>query len=663
MSNITVTTAFSQGAVFYAGETLSCTISFTNSHQQQPSSLHTNGLVDRHKHARAQSYSSFDLTSNNAKPTLREVESLAITDPPSRKMSLSSLASSTYSYLTGSTAVTTKEPECLPEAKKWEENKDTHQFIQYHDFPDQTIELDDDEDTESIDTQSLYSSSRRSSIDSNASHIPPLSSRRHPNQLYRLSTPACRSSIFLQRNHPEHLLWGFAQVVGQFTSDPKMLNSSKFASLKSKAMYHPFGTSSMRGERGGGGGGGGMLMKKSESSYNKRESQTTMPVFSTPPSILFVDLNLSPGETVTYSYRLKLPKNLPPSYRGKSIRFNYYLVIGSQRSASATRKSVGAQQGHVVQIPFRVFNHVSENGSRPIYDLMTPVINYTDQAIITTLPMKSSSSCLSADGTSARKKSTSTKSTSDDTKCRQEFKEYIDGLLLKTASKTSIDEIMQRQNDLYEHDQDQEDENEEKLHGKSCRQTISRITNTSKRATFDICKNNRRVAQLHLIKTLFRLGEPIQGIIDFEGAVIPTFQISIYLESHEVVDESIASRQPQYIARVSRKRHAGHHTFSRYDKRISFSLAVPTGESPEFQTSAIKLQYYLKIEFVTAAGTSNANEPTFQDKFHQYYHASTQVEASSFDCQIPVHVFGCSHGSYSNSSSTIFGGPHTFALQ
>lgn len=81
-------------------------------------------------------------------------------------------------------------------------------------------------------------------------------------------------------------------------------------------MYHPFGTSSMRGERGGGGGGGGMLMKKSESSYNKRgdycqcvvpncinnvkaESQTTMPVFSTPPSILFVDLNLSPGETVT----------------------------------------------------------------------------------------------------------------------------------------------------------------------------------------------------------------------------------------------------------------------------------------------------------------------------------------------------------------------------
>ncbi|OAD02953.1 hypothetical protein MUCCIDRAFT_109804 [Mucor lusitanicus CBS 277.49] len=556
-------------------------------------------------------------------------------------MSLSSLASSTYSYLTGSTAVATKEPESLPQTKKWEETKDTQRFIQEGILSDQTIELGDDEN-ESVDTQSLYSSSRRSSIDSNASHIRPVTSRRQPNQLYRLSTPIYRSSSFIQQqSHSEHLLWGFAQVVGQFVSDPKMLDPSKFALLKSKTMYHPFGGVSTVGR-----GGGGMLMKKFESSYNKRESQST-PVFSTPPSILFVDLNLSPGETVKYSYKLKLPKTIPPSYRGKSIRFNYYLVIGSQRSApsfSAAKKSVGAQQGHVVQIPFRVLNHVSEDGSRPIYDLMCPEINYTDQAIITTIPMKSSSCCSSIDGASSQKNPISTKSASDNKKCRQEFKEYIEGLLEKTAAKTSIDEIMQKQNDLYEHD---EEEKQDKIYSKSCQQTISRITNTSKQATFDICKNNQRVAQLHLIKTLFRLGEPIQGIIDFEGAVIPTVQISIYLESHEVVDEFIALRQPQYIARVSRKRHAGHHAFS-----------VPTGESPEFQTSAMKLQYYLKIELITT-GASNANEPTFQDKFHQYHHAASQIDASHFDCQIPVHLLGCSNGSY----STIFGGPHTFALQ
>lgn len=42
-----------------------------------------------------------------------------------------------------------------------------------------------------------------------------------------------------------------------------MLDSNKFAPLKSKTMYHPFGTSI-------GGGGGGMLMRKSELTSNKR---------------------------------------------------------------------------------------------------------------------------------------------------------------------------------------------------------------------------------------------------------------------------------------------------------------------------------------------------------------------------------------------------------
>lgn len=61
------------------------------------------------------------------------------------------------------------------------------------------------------------------------------------------------------------------------------------------------------------------------------------------------------------SYKLKLPHNLPPTYRGKSMRFNYYLVIGSQRSGSNASSTPFGAQGHVVQIPFRVFNHVTGN--------------------------------------------------------------------------------------------------------------------------------------------------------------------------------------------------------------------------------------------------------------------------------------------------------------
>lgn len=72
--------------------------------------------------------------------------------------------------------------------------------------------------------------------------------------------------------------------------------------------------------------------------------------------------------------------------------------------------------------------------------------------------------------------------------------------------------------------------------------------------------------------------------------------MSILLESHEIIDTSIAQRPASYIAKVSRKRHAGHFAFCRNDARTTFSLAVPTSESPEFQTTGSKFMfnvYYL----------------------------------------------------------------------
>lgn len=45
-------------------------------------------------------------------------------------------------------------------------------------------------------------------------------------------------------------------------------------------------------------------------------------------------------------------------------------------------------------------------------------------------------------------------------------------------------------------------------------------------AMFDICKNNQRVAQLHLTKTSYRLGEAVLGVLDFEHAVLPTYEVS-----------------------------------------------------------------------------------------------------------------------------------------
>ena len=76
-----------------------------------------------------------------------------------------------------------------------------------------------------------------------------------------------------------------------------------------------------------------------------------LPLLNTPPSILFSDLDIAPGESKTFTYDILLPAQLPPSYRGKVVRFSYKLVIGVQKTV------MGDTQ--IITVPFRVFSRTN----------------------------------------------------------------------------------------------------------------------------------------------------------------------------------------------------------------------------------------------------------------------------------------------------------------
>lgn len=127
---------------------------------------------------------------------------------------------------------------------------------------------------------------------------------------------------------------------------------------------------------------------------------------------------------------------------------------------------------------------------------------------------------------------------------------YVNELSEHVNGNTSIHEITRRESDAYEEptaeqDQDDDETAEKRMYGRACAQIVSRITNASRKgkvwmdgwmdkwdsllydiAMFDICKNNQRVAQLHLTKTSYRLGEAVLGVLDFEHAVLPTYEVS-----------------------------------------------------------------------------------------------------------------------------------------
>ncbi|CAO3642582.1 unnamed protein product [Cunninghamella echinulata] len=541
------------------------------------------------------------------------------------------------------------------------------------------------------------SQSRRSSVDSMASSHPYINTSQlnHHHYHHQGPSPSVISPIVVHSANsrrlsrllkspstpsllkkPEHLLWGFAQVVGQFIVDPTLINNNEFAPLKHRTMYRPQGS--------GFGGGGGLWNGKADPKIDTR----TTPVFSTPPSILFVDLDLAPGETKKYSYKLKLPNDLPPSHRGKSIRFNYYLVVGTQRAGNINQpRSNGIQpQGQIVQLRFRILNHVSEDGSRPIYDLMNPVVIYKDEAQVELVgdqhnkkSKRSASISSTTSGSSATVQSnhhkTSSSTSPEVLKERQLFMDYVNELLEKSHNgHEDIQEITRRESDAYEerHTPNDEDEDNdvmtEQEYRKSCAQVVSRITHASRKAMYDLCKNNQRVAKLQLTKMAHRLGESILGVLDFSEATLSTYKVSLYLESHEVVESSIALRTPQYITRVSKKCHSEFHSFCLNNRRLAFSLPIPTTASPEFQTTGVKLQYYLKLEFITNNQVKNNNDTETLspksylsinvDERHQYFQSQQNIPVSTFDCQIPIKIYGSPNG----SDRAIYGRPHTFSV-
>jgi hypothetical protein len=68
----------------------------------------------------------------------------------------------------------------------------------------------------------------------------------------------------------------------------------------------------------------------------------------------------------------------------------------------------------------------------------------------------------------------------------------------------------------------------------------------------------------------------------------------------------------------------------------------------------VKLHYYLKLEFITSDDKTFDVLPEQKKHYQTTQTSLNEIEASNFDCQIPIHLFGSSNG------GNIFGGPHIY---
>jgi hypothetical protein len=460
-----------------------------------------------------------------------------------------------------------------------------------------------------------------------------------------------------QHKTPETLMMGYAQIHGSFTLDGSLVNQAPFEEVKRKGVLGGQGGGVVGVEtskrdsgllRGFGWGTigeslGGLLSGGELSSIKDMRgiaSSKSVPLLSTPQSILFVDLRLAPGESRSYSYTFRLPRGLPPSHRGKAIKIMYNLVIGTQRPGGTKE-----QQVRSVEVPFRILGSVNRHGELLGHDLMSPYIILRDQARIQSLDSATQSSTISSQNLKLMKTVEATQSSQDD------FLAYVDDLLTRPRQNSSLGLLSptgtrasRRPSFVAE--------------PSSAREAIDLAILRSNLATdsqqsanrFEISRNGRRVAVIMLTRPAYRLGETITAAIEFTGADVPCYALHASLETSERVDGAIALRSDASIRRVTRKIHSSHSEATLFASRIVFSPTIPSMATPSFITSGVSLDWKIVIEFVTPRfealeDNKMMHDPELVEEISRddrgvILAAVEGLECETFEVVVPLRVYG-----------------------
>ncbi|KAK6955946.1 hypothetical protein Daesc_003593 [Daldinia eschscholtzii] len=476
----------------------------------------------------------------------------------------------------------------------------------------------------------------------------PLHPGRRPAHLRR---PSALSNVSTARL-PESLMMGFAQVQGSFTLDGSLINLGPFEAVKRKAVLGGQGGGVIGIENSRRGSGGllngfgwsslgssiGELLGGGELSSIKQmrgvASSKSIPLLSTPQSILFVDLHLAPGESKTYEYMFKLPKGLPPTHRGKAIKISYSLVIGTQRPGGTKE-----QQVRSVEIPFRVLGSVNSHGEILGHDLLNPYIILRDMARVQPLdkpPIHSKKARLQHPESTYNG-----------------FLHYVDelldrprqglGLLSPTATAPQS-----RRASAYEDSASAKDAIDLAI----LRSNLSESGQSSNR--FEIARNGRRVGVVMLARPAYKLGESVSMAIDFTGAEIPCYAIHAALETAERVEPTLALRSEASVHRVTRKVYGSSSEATLFARRIVFNPTIPIGATPEFVTSGLSLEWKIRIEFVVPSSSKDRDidfaegdaphplleEISRDDRGGLVLVAAETLDCESFEVAVPLRVYG-----------------------
>ncbi|KAL4867723.1 hypothetical protein BDV12DRAFT_117563 [Aspergillus spectabilis] len=455
------------------------------------------------------------------------------------------------------------------------------------------------------------------------------------------------------------LLMGYAQISASFTVDSSLINQSVFEEVKRQGVVGGAGdargapngrptSSSGKGRKGGGFWGAlnwnsieesisGLLSNNDLDGLREMRgvsSSKSIPLLSTPQSLLFVDLRLAPGEEQSFSFAFTLPSGLPASHKGKAIKIAYNLVIGTQRPSGKNEP----QRVNRISIPFRVFSGVNGQGKILGHDLMRPYVLLRDEARVQKVGSLLQLTAIKAESISRPMWNSA-----------PEFLSYVDEILKQRSRNSSLkppDTLAERRPSY--------DLTAGPL---SCKDAIdfailrSNQTNNSSQSPnrFDIARGGRRIAVVVLNRPAHRLGETLIATVNLADTALPCYALRATLESSEKVGAHLAVRSEASIRRATRRVYASFFEITLYSTRIVFSPAIPISATPSIITSGVNVEWELRFEFVTSSipaetgsGPSGAQllETVSEDDRGSTLSALEHLGCESFEVAIPITIYG-----------------------
>ena len=121
--------------------------------------------------------------------------------------------------------------------------------------------------------------------------------------------------------------------------------------------------------------------------------------------------------------------------------------------------------------------------------------------------------------------------------------------------------------------------------------------------SYDIAKDGQIAAILTLVKSKYRLGDTLSGVvtINSKGSYARIVRVAVHLESHEEIQPDVATMASSRSLKMTKRVVTSSHESTLDAGQVSFALPIPSGATPDFTTSGVKLLWTVRLSLLTLA--------------------------------------------------------------